>query len=225
MIALGRNKHAAEFSMKLCRPLITALVPSSTGKGLDVLRISQHEDVKGKKHLVFQTYVRSANAGGKETDAIWDKVRETSVFDALASRNNGQYFHIKFIRASYELKRPGKEDVMLPAILEVFSWYGVLGVRLFAAGIKGWDYEQRGQQPFLGQTSIMSGLGSMGDWGYGILPWSSSDSFVDVNVFLPKSKDDLTKGHWGMVEEDFKRPYIEGWDVGRRPLRKGGDAD
>ncbi|KAL4899416.1 hypothetical protein BDW74DRAFT_163609 [Aspergillus multicolor] len=222
MTVLGRSKMSSPFNLKLVRPYITALVPNQGGSGLNVLQVSQHESNSGNKYMVFHTYVRAASTNSTNgTDAmnedsiIWETVREAAVKDNLASSESGQYFHIKFIQTTYEIK----DKTRLPGILEVFSWYGVLGVRLFAAGKAGWDYELRGQQPYLGQTSIMAGPGCIGDWGSGIIPWGSEDEWVDSCVFLAKSKEDLAVGHWGMAKEDKGREMVEGWEVEKRPLR------
>ncbi|RDW72772.1 uncharacterized protein DSM5745_07944 [Aspergillus mulundensis] len=222
MATLGRSKMSSPCDLRLVRPYMTALIANQGGSGLNVLQISQHASPSGDKYMVFHTYMRASSTSGNNApnvenqDAIiWDTVKEVTVKDTLASSKSGQYFHIKFIQTTYDIQNKTR----LHGILEVFSWYGVLGVRLFAAGKAGWDYELRGQQPYLGQTSIMAGPGCTGDWGSGILPWTSEDDWVDSCVFVPRSKDDLTVGRWGMAREDLGRELVAGWEVDKRPLR------
>lgn len=209
---------ADEYDSKLVRPYINALVPSCTGRGLDILQISLRQR-KGKKYLSFVTHLRSKFDAENQDTLIWYDRKESIFEDPLANSESGQYFHIKFIRTTYQRKSQGQPIAPRPAVLEVFSWYGVLGVRLFVVEEKGYDYGAWGQQPFLGQTSIGAGLGSSGDWGGGYLTWASEDEWDDVAVFKPKSKDRLSEGTWGMAADDLNRQHIRGFEVERRPLR------
>ncbi|KAJ5972115.1 uncharacterized protein N7479_002033 [Penicillium vulpinum] len=202
---------------KLIRPYLTALVPSCTGKGSDVLRIALHQRKDGRKYLYFHTHVRSATTAPGPKSVIWTQYRSSEVYDKLADNKNGHYFHIKFIPTRRELKYKGSMTTV-PAILEVFSWYGVLGVRMFAASSPNeCDYELEGQQPFLGQTSIGAGLGCSGDWGQGFLPWNDKDRWVDSNVFIPLPGSKEVQGSWGMTLDDQDRQPVRGWEVEKRP--------
>ncbi|KAJ9299455.1 hypothetical protein DTO271G3_3077 [Paecilomyces variotii] len=202
---------------KLIRPYLTALVPSCTGKGLDVLRIALHERRDGRKYLYFHTHVRTATSAPGPKSIVWKQYQSNGVYDKLADSKNGHYFHIKFIPTRRDITHNGKTSIV-PAILEVFSWYGVLGVRMFAASTpNGWDYELDGQQPFLGQTSIGAGLGCSGDWGQGFLPWNTDGNWIDSNVFIPVPGSKEVRGSWGMSLDDADREHIRGWEVERRP--------
>lgn len=202
---------------KLIRPYLTALIPSCTGKGLDVLRIALHERRDGRKYLYFHTHVRTTTSAPGPKSIIWKQYQSNGVYDKLADSKNGHYFHIKFIPTRREITCKG-ETTTVPAILEVFSWYGVLGVRMFAVSSPdGWDYELEGQQPFLGQTSIGAGLGCSGDWGHGFLPWNNEDHWVDSNVFIPLPVSEGIQGSWGMSLDDADREHVRGWEVEKRP--------
>ncbi|KAL1860897.1 hypothetical protein Plec18170_001411 [Paecilomyces lecythidis] len=202
---------------KLIRPYLTALIPSCTGKGLDVLRIALHERRDGRKYLYFHTHVRTTTGAPGPKSIIWKQYQSNGVYDKLADSKNGHYFHIKFIPTRREITCKG-ETTTVPAILEVFSWYGVLGVRMFAVSSpNGWDYELEGQQPFLGQTSIGAGLGCSGDWGHGFLPWNNEDHWVDSNVFIPLPVSEGIQGSWGMSLDDADREHVRGWEVEKRP--------
>ncbi|KAJ5203822.1 uncharacterized protein N7498_004701 [Penicillium cinerascens] len=205
---------------KMIRPYLTALVPSGTGKGLDVLRIALHQRKDGQKYLYFHTHVRSTTSTPGPKSVIWKQYQpaeSTSVRDKLAESPDAHYFHIRFIPTRREVMVRGKMAIV-PAILEVFSWYGVVGVRMFAASTpNGCDYELDGQQPFLGQTSIGSGLGCAGDWGHGFLPWNNEDRWIDSNVFIPLSGSKEAQGSWGMTLDDRDRELVRGWEVEKRP--------
>lgn len=201
----------------LIRPYLTALVPSCTGKGLDVLRIALHQSKNGRKSLYFHTHVRSATSTPGPRSVLWKQYQSSELYDKLADSESGQYFHIKFIPTRREVKIKGQMTIV-PAILEIFSWYGVLGVRLFAASSpNGCDYELEGQQPFLGQTSIGAGLGCSGDWSHGFLPWNTDGSWVDSHVFIPRPESREIRGTWGMTLDDRDREHVRGWEVEKRP--------
>lgn len=202
---------------KLIRPYLTALIPSRTGKGLDVLRIAQYERKDGQKYIYFHTHVRSEPCAPGSDSVIWKQTPPSEVYDKLADNNHGHYFHVKFIPTQREVMFKGKMTAV-PAILEVFSWYGVLGVRMFApSSPNDFKYGLEGQQPFLGQTSIGAGLGCSGDWGQGFLPWNSKDRWVDANVFIPSPGSVGAQGSWGMTLGDRDRPHVRGWEVEKRP--------
>jgi hypothetical protein len=121
---------------------------------------------------------------------------------------------MKWIRCRYRIA-----ESEYWGVLEVFSWYGIIGTRLFGPGLSHYQYDLIGQQPYLGQTSIAAGTGYTGDWNHGILPWTSEEGWVDSAIFQPWKKDDLQAGSWGMMKRDLDRPRVEGWDFSKRPLK------
>ncbi|KAK8061152.1 hypothetical protein PG997_015373 [Apiospora hydei] len=202
---LGTQKYTLDGDSALTRPILTALVPTSTSNGgLDVLDISRHQSGPSSDVL----------AG--EARPFLPKCKEVTVSDPLASSNAAQYFSIKWMPVRYK-PDPDKEAERR-GILEIFSWYGVLGARLFGPGKRGWDYDLLGQLPYLGQTSIGAGLGCYGDWGHGFVTWAKEDEWIDMNMFVPSDKNDTTVGSWGMTWDDLDRPHVRGWEVEKRPL-------
>jgi hypothetical protein len=213
MSACGLHKCSLEYDNPLSRPFLTALVPTCTeNAGLDILEISQ--TCSGNStFLTFRTHCRANVAAGSEAK-LFVKCKQSDAWkDPLASTGDGRYFNIKWMPVRYT--EAGK---MCRGVLEVFSWYGVLGVRLFGAGPSGWKYGLVGQLPYLGQTSIGAGLGCEGDWGHGFVTWNKDDEWIDANLFRPNSKADGTQGRWGMSKDDAERDNVRGWMVEKRPL-------
>ncbi|RGP78810.1 phosphatidylcholine-hydrolyzing phospholipase [Fusarium longipes] len=106
------------------------------------------------------------------------------------------------------------------AILEVSSFYGVLGIRLFApvSDKNLADYKEVGMLQYMGQTNIGTGLGCAGDWGDGILTWGAEvNDFVDFESFTLDADGNTAKGNWGMSASDTSRPLVKGCDVESRP--------
>jgi hypothetical protein len=214
----GMLKCSLSQDMKLTQPIFTALVPTcTTNPGLDILQLSRHQNGT-QVFLIFRTYCRAdpqPGVAGEEAHAFTKCKESTPVLDNLASRSPEHYFSIKWMSARYQTNN----GTQCHGILEIFSWYGVLGARLFGAGKKGIKYELIGQLPHLGQTSIGAGLGCYGDWGHGFVTWEAGDEWIDANLFIPSDKKDRTIGSWGMKWEDSQRPRIRGWDVENRLLR------
>jgi hypothetical protein len=213
IVCVGLHQCDPTVSSELVGPLLTALVPSlpSSPKpvGQDLLQISRRKNGK-QQFIAFHTHV----ASGDQNDPLCN-CAVSEVDDALASRSPEHFFSIKWM--------PVRVLEQARAVLEVFSWYGVLGVRVFACshtedGSVG-EWTLHGQFPHLGQTSIGAGLGCYGDWGHGFVTWAEENEWTDANTFRPVEKDDLKSGWWGMVWEDCDRQSVRGWDVERRPLR------
>ncbi|CAF3592779.1 unnamed protein product [Fusarium graminearum] len=191
----------------LIRPFFSALVPSedrASPNSLSILQVSLHEYNK-KPHFIFRL-----------TDTVsWTTKTSTPVEDRFAS--DPHYFHLKWIRCS----RQSDFDLNTSnAALEVFSFYGVLGIRLFApiSEKKLENYQEIGMLQYMGQTSIGTGLGCEGDWGSGILTWGAEkNDFVDFEAFKPDDSGSAGKGTWGMSATDAERPLVKGWDVEARP--------
>ncbi|KAJ4012625.1 hypothetical protein NW752_008338 [Fusarium irregulare] len=203
------QKHVPQTisNLPLIRPFFHALIPSedrASPNSLSILQVSLHE-FNQKPHFVFRL-----------TDTTtWTTKTSTPVEDRLAS--DPHYFHIKWIRCS----RKSDFDLNTSnAVLEVFSFYGVLGIRLFApiSEKKLEDYQEIGMLQYMGQTSVGTGLGCEGDWGNGILTWGSKENdFVDFVAWTPGASGLSGEGRWGMSAADTERPLIKGWDVEHRP--------
>ncbi|PTD08646.1 Fumarylacetoacetate hydrolase domain-containing protein 2 [Fusarium culmorum] len=136
----------------LIRPFFSALVPSedrASPNSLSILQVSLHEYNK-KPHFIFRL-----------TDTVsWTTKTSSPVEDRLAS--DPHYFHLKWIRCS----RQSDFDLNTSnVVLEIFSFYGVLGIRLFAptSEKKLENYQEIGMLQYMGQTSIGTRLGCEGD--------------------------------------------------------------
>lgn len=213
MVCVGLHQCDTNLDTAIVSPLLSALVPSLSSSpkptGQDLIQISRRKDKK-RHYIAFHTHV----ASGDQSDPLCN-CAVSEVEDPLASRSAEHFFSIKWM--------PVRVLEQARAVLEVFSWYGVLGVRVFACshtedGSIG-EWTLHGQFPHLGQTSIGAGLGCYGDWGHGFVTWAEENEWTDANTFKPVEKDDLNLGSWGMVWEDCDRQSVRGWDVESRPLR------
>jgi hypothetical protein len=214
MVSCGLHTCTMDEFLPLVQPYLTALTPSISGNGLDVLQISLHQGAQGRKKILFRTHIRNDQAPSQQSNP-WSGCKQSEWYDdPLASNPNGRYFSMKWIRCRYRIA-----DTEYWGVLEVFSWYGIIGTRLFGPGSSQYQYELIGQQPYLGQTSIAAGTGCTGDWNHGILPWTSEEDWVDSATFQPWDRNDLQAGSWGMMKRDLDRLRVEGWDVGKRPLK------
>ncbi|KAL1607600.1 hypothetical protein SLS60_002534 [Paraconiothyrium brasiliense] len=210
---VGLHQCDTALSSDLMGPLLTALVSSlpssSRPAGQDLLQISRRRS--GTRYFVgFHTHAASGDPEDPFCNCTGSEVE-----DPLASRSPEHYFSLKWI--------PVRVSGQARAVLEVFSWYGVLGVRVFACSSSedgsASEWTLLGQLPHLGQTSIGAGLGCYGDWGHGFITWEAEDEWTDANIFRPQEKSNLNIGSWGMVWEDCDRQSVRGWDVEKRPLR------
>ncbi|KAG9758020.1 hypothetical protein KCU73_g4112, partial [Aureobasidium melanogenum] len=214
MVSCGLHHCKMEETLPLVQPYLTALAPSLSGKGLDVLQISLHQGANNKKKILFRTHARNDQGPNQNSDP-WSGCQQSEWYeDPLASDPNGRYFSMKWIRCRYKIA-----ETEYWGVLQVFSWYGIIGTRLFGAGPSRYQYDLIGQQPYLGQTSIAAGNGCTGDWSHGILPWTIKEDWADSATFLPWDKSDLAAGSWGMMKRDLDRPRVEGWEVDKRPLK------
>ncbi|KEQ90546.1 hypothetical protein AUEXF2481DRAFT_33876 [Aureobasidium subglaciale EXF-2481] len=214
MVFRGLHRCTMEETLPLVQPYLTALTPSIGGKGLDVLQISLHQGAQGRKKILFRTHTRNAQGPGQQSNP-WSGCQQSEWYDdPLASNKDGRYFSMKWIRCRYKIA-----ESEYWGVLEVFSWYGIIGTRLFGQSSSRYQYELVGQQPYLGQTSVIAGTGCTGDWSHGILPWTAQDDWVDSAAFQPWNRTDLRAGSWGMMKRDFERQRVEGWQVDKRPTR------
>ncbi|KAI8243863.1 hypothetical protein K4K55_006983 [Colletotrichum sp. SAR 10_96] len=194
-------------------PILMAFMPTITAHGgLDILQISRFRDGNSTS-LIFHTYLR---AGQNENYLPYSEIKTKSCEDKLSSKSPEHYFNIKWMPVRYKTDN----NASACGLLEIFSWYGVLGARLFGSrNENSWDYELLGQLPYLGQTSIGAGQGCYGDWGHGFLAWSEENEWVDVNLFKRSDERDTTAGSWAMRWDDMERPDVRGWEVEKRPFR------
>lgn len=231
----GMDKHFALQSssgVTVNQHYVTALIPrySSSGddrepaqmSGLDVLQVSSICKDE-KNYLNFRTIIGTA---GGSLGSIRDSITAASspaVPDEFYG--NPHYFSIAWLRASQEI--PDQDLVSHNAVLHVFSYYGVLGVRVYAPmkysqatgrndafyqNYGPYYYKLVGQSAFMGTPSLGMGMGSEGQWAYGVLPWGHFDEWVDVNTW-----NQVTKS-WMMTAADESRKNIRGWDVKARPV-------
>ncbi|KAH0168739.1 hypothetical protein KCU67_g3353, partial [Aureobasidium melanogenum] len=214
MMHCGLHHCKMEETLPLVQPYLTALAPSLSGKGLDLLQISLHQGAHNKKMILFRTHTRNGQGPSQNSDP-WSGCQQSEWYeDPLASDLNGRYFSMKWIRCRYKIA-----ETEYWGVLQIFSWYGIIGTRLFGPGPSRYQYDLIGQQPYLGQTSIAAGNGCTGDWSHGILPWTIKEDWADSATFLPWDKSDLAAGSWGMMKRDLDRPRVEGWEVDKRPLK------
>ncbi|KDN71570.1 hypothetical protein CSUB01_12117 [Colletotrichum sublineola] len=215
IVSLGSGSLPASHDHTLEYPILTALVPTTTSlRGLDILEISRRRK-NSSSDLVFRTYLRADSSSPGDGPLPFSDPKECVVEDPLVSSSPEHFFSIKWMPVRYQ----ADSEVERRGLLEIFSWYGVMGTRLFGPSAKGWDYSLLGQLPYLGQTSIGAGLGSHGDWGHGFIAWSKESEWIDVNMFTRSEKSGPTGGSWGMEWEDLERRQIRGWDVESRPLK------
>ncbi|KAF3931541.1 hypothetical protein ABW19_dt0207749 [Dactylella cylindrospora] len=202
----AKGKHICDDTRgdSIERQYFHSLIPSVTSKsqsttGLDVLTV-QLQKKNNKRYIVFNVHQRSKSS----TDAKpWTSCDPSSYEDPLASSPN--FFHIKWIRCEWQYTTN--------AVMQIFSWYGVLGVRVFTPeqGTNK-DWTLIGILPYLGQTSIGAGLGVTGDWGNGLMSWGENQDFVDINECVSR------QGYrsWAMSEKDTGTPNIRGYEVEKR---------
>lgn len=205
-------------SMTLVRPYITALLPATNTVGqteeqtqINVVSISLYRNSDGKHILVFSTHCYIGGERHESTDP-WNECHNSQQEDPLYDIGDA-YRHIKWLRCSVDKSPNG--------LMEIFSLYGVLGVRVFAptnnkegVGL----YEWVGQTPYLGQTAIGAGRGSHVDWGHGFQTWGNNEDFIDVNTWIPEVGTEErqgpgTLGAWGMTPGDIGRSLRRGWEV------------
>lgn len=198
--------------MAFVRTYITALIPTASTKlkprqGLDVISISSYKNnALGKHQLIFRTHIRNANTTGEKSNP-WGGCKESDLVDDTLADMGLAYKHIKWLRCQ------NKDKTNSSDMMEIFSLYGVLGVRLFRRNNTG-NYYDAGQTPYLGQNCIGAGTGAYGDAGHGFQTWGDNEDFVDVNAWVPKvDAETATEGAWGMTPEDAKRRHIRGWEV------------
>ncbi|KAL3422073.1 hypothetical protein PVAG01_06229 [Phlyctema vagabunda] len=208
----GKHKCTYKDQAPLMRPYFSALIPSVGGDsnpGLNIITLALHKE-DNQNYLIFKLHRRSDEVQGEESQT-WTGCRESErIPDDLAG--NPVYFHIKWLRC--------RMNDNTNAIMEVYSFYGMLSMRVFNARDtkKPWAYMLAGQQPYLGQTSIGMGMGAYGDWGYGILTHGWNEDWVDINDWKPKSATEMEEGSWGLSAADGQRECIRGWEVRKRPF-------
>lgn len=198
----AKGKHQCDGAdTETISPCFTALIPSAKrdSKQLDVLTVRYEREDK-KSYLCFHTHTSKPQAVEKDP---WLGCNGSKIEDAFST--NANYFHIKWLRCS--------TANAANAVMEVFSYYGVLGVRVFAPSNKSnVDWQLTGVLPYLGQTSIGAGLGCYRDWGYGFMPWGEAKDFEDINEWASWRG----VGSYAMSEKDVDLTNVRGFEVGKR---------
>lgn len=188
---------------------------TKSGKGLDIIHVSLHQ-VGNVCYLKFKTHVNDrakrngAAVAGKDQD-YFGSCNVNWIKDEFMSKEryqSGSYQSLKWLRMDSSSKQNKN------AIMEVFSWYGVLGLRYFAASWNGtkYDYSMVGVQPFNGQTSGTIGRGVYGTWGEGFMTMgqvsraggtsTNGSGFRDVNYYNMVLGGKLGHGYWDSANKD-----------------------
>lgn len=188
-------------NMTTIEPCFMALIPSpKRSSTCDLLSVSLKQKDK-KCYISFHVHERRDHA----KDPFYHCGESDDYLDPFYGNPN--YFHIKWQRCEWEYTTN--------AVMQLYSWYGVLAMRVFAptdAGSnKNWNCV--GLVPYMGQTSIGAGLGCAGDWGHGYMTWGNNQDFVDINEWV-KAKG---TGCWGIEPREENRSNIRGYEVERRP--------
>lgn len=201
------------------RDYLIALIPAQTtypdgqSAGADLLHVSQHRGADGKYYLVFRTHV-NLQALDPQTDQLIKTDDPTGKPDHFGNCESSViadelYTKARHVSGAYQslkwLYMPHSDGNYRHGIMEIFSWYGVLGMRYFAAL---WDtvnkryyYSIRGLQPYNGQASSTIGRGCSSTWGAGFMTFGTPEDFIDVNFY------NLTLGK-KFVANDMEGP---GW--------------
>lgn len=191
------------------RDYLIGLIPSQfgIGAGLDVLHVSLHK-VSDKYYLKFKTHVndRSSRNGGTvpgRKDDYFGSCNVDWIVDDLMSKKSyesGNYQSLKW------LLLPHADASQKNALLEVFSYYGIVGFRYFAAKWDGskYSYSMVGVQPYNGQTSNTLGRGYYGTWGEGFMAMGTDQRFIDVNYYHMILGSDAQYGYWDSPSQDSK---------------------
>lgn len=187
---------------------LTALLPSGKA-GVDLVTVDSYKQTDKAYTLSFTTHLANADA---KTPFV--RCTTTELSDPLAPyAKSGAYFTIKWQRCTTE------DDPR--CIMEIFSFFGVLGVRYFSAlDLQTGDNTSRwrlaGQIPYLGQTSLGAGRGSHVDWGHGFMAWGvgKNKEFIDSNT----ANVEDGKGTFGFRVTDANKQIYGGWneDVRKR---------
>lgn len=197
------------------RDYFIALIPSQFGAdaGADVLHVSVHK-LGDVSWLRFKTHVNdraTRNGGVVPGRSNKDYFGSCSVdwiqddFLTLSRHNSGRYQSLKW------LFLPHADPNQKNAIIEIFSWYGIIGFRYFAASWDGkkYKYSLVGVQPFNGQTSGTIGRGFYGTWGEGFMPLGTSQNFIDVNYYNMVLGGAPGHGYWDSANKDA---YAKNWN-------------
>lgn len=186
---------------------LTAVVPSAK-TGVDLVTIDSCKKNNDKVPYVLSFTTHLTNSDAKQP---FKQCVTTEVPDPLAPyAKSGAYFTIKWQRYTTDDDPRG--------IMEIFSFFGVLGVRFFSALNKrnrentgAWTLA--GQIPYMGQTSIGAGKGAHMDWGHGFMAWGvgRNTEFIDSNSLIVEDTKDIKAG-FGFRVDDAKKTRYGGWD-------------
>lgn len=190
------------------RDYFIALVPSQSGTdtGADVLHVSAHKIGNGY-YLKFKTHVndRAARNGstvpGRASKDYYGSCSVDWIKDDFLSterHESGRYQSLKWLYI------PHADPKLKNGIMEVFSWYGIIGFRHFAASWDGkkYKYSLVGCQPYNGQTSGTIGRGFYGTWGEGFMSMGTAENFLDVNYYNMVLGGAPGHGYWDSANKD-----------------------
>lgn len=185
---------------------LTAVLPSSKA-GVDLVTIDSYKSSDKDYVLSFTTHLANPDAKSL-AKTPFAKCVSSEVRDPLAPyAKTGAYFTIKWQRCTTE------DDPR--CIMEIFSLFGVLGVRYFSTlDLKNPEntstWRLAGQVPYLGQTSLGAGRGSHMNWGHGFMAWGVglNKEFIDSNIMIAEG----SKGAFGFRVDDAKKFVYGGWN-------------
>ncbi|KAL9047195.1 MAG: hypothetical protein Q9214_000180, partial [Letrouitia sp. 1 TL-2023] len=168
--------------------------------------------------------------GAPSAPVGWTSVVDAMLKDDLATARG--YFSIKWRRCAVKIPKDpkllGPDDLKVTTtrgIQEIFSYYGALGMRVFAPVKKG-DYsawQLVTQVPFLGQTSRGTGKTVGGNWNSAsILSYGAENEFGDINEWNRtysnwKHFNDMDT--WEKLEHGYGTKTAKGWEWKGRPYK------
>ncbi|GIZ47208.1 hypothetical protein CKM354_001030700 [Cercospora kikuchii] len=189
-------------------------LPHKTGDGedhFDLLKISGRKDPGTKKSYLMIQLLRKQDG---QTPSWAQSYVESLIEDPLQDDPN--FYSLRFIRCVFE-KSYG-------SFIQVYSYYGVLGYRVFNRDDVTGVYKLGGQVSYMGQPSQVPGLGNYGQWGCGIMPWGQTEPWLDEAYFTVANngsniaeKGNTWDGSWGINKQDFSRRLRDGMDPNDRP--------
>lgn len=155
-------------------------------------------------------------AHDEQAPKLWSHSVESLIEDPWQTDPN--FFSLRFLRSTFEKSEYN--------VVQVFSYYGIIGYRVFNLDESTGIYSLGGQVPYLGQPAETTGLGVQAQWGASIIPYANTPNWLDEAYFTPDNDGTstlrgYTSGHWGMNVSDEKRAWIHRTDVHKRPNFSG----
>lgn len=224
------SAQAAYKGFKIVQNYLDALISSPTG-GCDVVNVAMIQDPGSKQNKIsIRLHKQQSGAFPAKWDC-WDSVYP----DDLATKARieaGYFFPIKWIL----VEDFGSSIKGYPGLLQVFSYYGCLGFRMFGLrgeGAKGNPKDKNtnyytlvGQQCFNGQASTEMGSTILGSFGSGIMTWGGKAKydFADASECSPPIAGtsmtgevwdgNVSKTNLGMTASEIKTLSTKSWRMG-----------